>query len=99
MPPPIPFWTPEQQQDAARTNTTAHEESIEHLIEARKVIHDLRGYLGRMDAQLDDFLLDRKFGAFPIAWCEDALRRSVELLNQVALANGAILVRGKPKIK
>ncbi|MFC1594799.1 hypothetical protein ACFL3E_00005, partial [Patescibacteria group bacterium] len=62
----------------------------ERLQEARRQLEFLRKYLDEMYKAMEE----HESGSFPVEWCSGMMTRALKVYNEVARANGAVLVRG-----
>lgn len=70
-------------------DTTGEEVARERLAEARKGIASLQKLLTDLDGEIQR----RENGAVAIAWCSMMMEKALCVYNEVARANGAVLVR------
>jgi hypothetical protein len=73
------------------SDTNAEEVAAERLEEAKKSVKSLQEWLVSMAKAMER----RKEGAFDIGWCSTMMEKALKIYNEVARANGAVLVRGK----
>ena len=72
-------------------NTTAEDVAREHRTEALKEIKELKAWLTTMEEEIERVTK----GAFSISWASEMMNRALNVYNELARSNGAILVRGK----
>lgn len=70
--------------------TTSDEVATERLGEARQAIGELRDWLNEMANAMDR----RESGSFDIYWAVVMDEKARKIMNEISLANGAVLVRG-----
>lgn len=84
--------TQTQAKGPAMFRTTAGEETDKHAAEVVKGIDDLQDWLGKFKKELREW---RKPGqAIPAGWATTVMEKAQHVLYEVAMANGAVLVRG-----
>jgi hypothetical protein len=71
-------------------DTNAEEVAAERLKKAKESIKSLQHWLEEMDKAMRR----HQKGAFPIDWCSTMMEKALEIYNEVAQCNGAVLVRG-----
>ena len=72
-------------------DTNAEEVALERLKEAQEGVESLRIWLNEVAKAMKR----HKTGAFPIDWCSGIMEKALKIYNEVARANGAVLVRSK----
>ena len=75
----------------ASLGTDAEEVARERLKEAEGGVESLRKWLDEMAKAMKR----HKEGAFDIGWCSIMVEKTLKIYNEVARANGAVLVRVK----
>jgi hypothetical protein len=69
----------------------------ERLREALDLVKKLKDLAGETEKALESRLKQEDGGAFPISWCSLMTEKLLSVSNEVARANGAILVRATEK--
>ncbi len=80
-------------------DTTAGEVSIKRLKEARQEIDFLQDLLNKTKEAMTRHIKENNRQsfpqAFPIEWCSQIMKKSLNIFNEVARCNGATLVHSK----